>query len=131
MVFFRYIILYAIFLVCSCLYGQQLVQYTQFGINPFLINPGVAGTEEFTHIQANARSQWTGFDGAPVSGAVTMHTPLTKKVVDEAVKNSHLFSDSWFSIGGIINYDKIGPFKQIGIYITPTYNFPVSKHTYS
>jgi hypothetical protein len=45
--------------------GQQRPQYTQHMINPFLVNPAVSGTEDYTDIRAGYRKQWVGFDGSP------------------------------------------------------------------
>jgi type IX secretion system PorP/SprF family membrane protein len=47
--------------------AQQWSRRTQFAINPFMVNPAVAGTQNQAPIFATYRSQWTGFKGAPTT----------------------------------------------------------------
>jgi hypothetical protein len=40
-------------------YAQQKPQYTQYIFNNFLLNPAVAGIENYTDVKLGYRSQWT------------------------------------------------------------------------
>jgi type IX secretion system PorP/SprF family membrane protein len=57
-------------------YAQQRPQYTQYVFNSFLLNPAVAGIENYVDLKAGYRSQWTGLDGAPVTSYLTINAPL-------------------------------------------------------
>jgi type IX secretion system PorP/SprF family membrane protein len=54
-------------------YTQQLWRRTQFAINPFLVNPAIAGTENQIPLYISYRNQWTGFKGAPVTMLASGH----------------------------------------------------------
>ena len=60
-------------LVCITAQGQQLGRQTQFAINPFLVNPAIAGTENQIPLYLSYRNQWAGFKGAPVTMVASGH----------------------------------------------------------
>ena len=69
---------YFFFLSLSSAFGQQDPLYSQYLLNPFIINPAYAGfTKNITVLAAN-RSQWSGFDGSPVTSNASMHFALAK-----------------------------------------------------
>lgn len=47
-------------------------------LNGYLINPAVAGSENYIDIKTGYRRQWTGIEGAPESTYLTVHLPLGK-----------------------------------------------------
>ncbi|MBV8253028.1 MAG: type IX secretion system membrane protein PorP/SprF [Chitinophaga sp.] len=59
-------------------YGQQLPHYTQYIMNPFIINPAIAGIENYWDLRLSHRHQWTGINGSPVTTYFTLHGPLHK-----------------------------------------------------
>src|SRR4028119_333752 len=63
---------------CSASFAQQLPHYTQYILNNFIINPAVAGIENYTDVKISHRHQWVGIDGAPVTTYLTIHGPLKK-----------------------------------------------------
>lgn len=58
--------------------AQQQPQYTQYILNNFIINPAVAGIENYWDVKASHRQQWVGLNGAPTTTYFTMHGPLSK-----------------------------------------------------
>src|SRR5919112_1721208 len=58
--------------------AQQRPHYTQYILNNFIINPAVAGIENYTDVKISHRHQWVGLDGAPVTTYLTIHGPLKK-----------------------------------------------------
>jgi type IX secretion system PorP/SprF family membrane protein len=56
--------------------GQQLPHYTQYLMNPFVINPAVAGIENYWDVKVSHRHQWAGLQDAPVTSYLTAHGPL-------------------------------------------------------
>jgi type IX secretion system PorP/SprF family membrane protein len=69
------IILFTVFaaLLSSNMLAQQLGRQTQFAINPFLVNPAIAGTQNQIPIYLTYRNQWAGFKGAPVTMVASGH----------------------------------------------------------
>ncbi len=114
--------------MASCLFvparlnAQQLPQYTQITVNPYMVNPALAGTEGFVHIQSAFRSQWQGFDGAPETGYLSLHAPLNNKMVGQKYKGAKFLTGSWISLGGTISYDKTGPLRNTVSHLTLAYN---------
>ena len=58
--------------------GQQRPHYTQYVINPFIINPAIAGIDNYGDLKVSARDQWVGLKGAPRSTYLTVHAPIGK-----------------------------------------------------
>lgn len=59
-------------------YAQQQPHYTQYVLNTFIINPAVAGIENYWDVKASHRHQWAGLNGGPVTTYLTVHGPLRK-----------------------------------------------------
>jgi type IX secretion system PorP/SprF family membrane protein len=55
----------------NALYSQHIPLYTLYQINPFTINPAVAGTTEKHEVHLHYRAQWIGFPGAPITRVLT------------------------------------------------------------
>jgi hypothetical protein len=56
-------------------FAQQDAQFTQYMYNTININPAY-GSRGALSIFALHRTQWVGLDGAPVTNAVSINTPL-------------------------------------------------------
>ncbi|MCT4622061.1 MAG: type IX secretion system membrane protein PorP/SprF [Schleiferiaceae bacterium] len=57
-------------------YGQQEIQFTQFMQNRLYYNPGATGAAGSICITGMHRSQWVGFDNAPVTQNLNAEVPL-------------------------------------------------------
>ena len=55
--------------------GQQRAHYTQYVINPYIINPAITGIENYTDAKVGLRDQWVGLNGAPKTTYFTIHGP--------------------------------------------------------
>ncbi|MBE7175121.1 MAG: type IX secretion system membrane protein PorP/SprF [Mucilaginibacter polytrichastri] len=66
---------------CSAAIAQQRPQYTQYVFNNFLLNPAVAGIENYIDTKFAYRTQWTGLEGAPVTTYLSAHAPLGREFV--------------------------------------------------
>lgn len=68
--------------VCFCIvvigFAQQRPHYSQYIMNNFIINPAVAGIENYWDLKASHRQQWVGLTDAPTTTYVTIHGPLHK-----------------------------------------------------
>lgn len=58
--------------------GQQRPHYTQYVVNPFIINPAITGIDNYTDMKMSVRDQWTGIKGAPMTTYFTIHAPVGK-----------------------------------------------------
>lgn len=92
-------------------YAQQDSQYTQYMYNTVNINPAYAGSREVLSIFGLHRTQWVGLDGAPVTNAFSVNTPI---------------GDSSFGIGLSFVNDRIGPSNESLISADLSYYIPMS-----
>lgn len=60
-------------------HAQQLPHFSQYMLNGFLVNPAIAGSENYLDLRTGFRSQWSGVEGAPESYYITAHMPFGKK----------------------------------------------------
>ncbi len=93
-------------------YAQQDAQYTQYMYNTIVVNPAYAGSRQTMSIFALHRAQWVGLDGAPVTNAFSINTPL---------------NDSNIGLGLSIVNDRIGPSTENNIALDFSYTIPVSE----
>jgi type IX secretion system PorP/SprF family membrane protein len=88
------ILLFALLFTGVLSYAQQDAQFTQYMYNTININPAYAGSRGALSMFGLYRTQWVGLDGAPVTSAVSMNTPL---------------NESRLGLGVSLINDKIGP----------------------
>lgn len=63
-------------------HAQQNIQFTQYIFNSLSVNPAYAGYKEEWFAQLGLRSQWTGWEGAPKTGSISIDgvlDPLHKR----------------------------------------------------
>ena len=92
--------------------AQQDAQYTQYMYNTISVNPAYAGSREVMSIFGLHRTQWVGLDGAPVTNAVSINTPINNSNVGLGVS--------------IVN-DEIGPSDENNISVDISYFIPTSQ----
>lgn len=93
-------------------FAQQDAQFTQYMYNTININPAYAGSRGALSIFGLHRTQWVGLEGAPVTNAVSINTPLNSNNLGLGVS--------------IIN-DKIGPTHENTISADLSYTVPTSE----
>ena len=93
-------------------YAQQDAQFTQYMYNTININPAYAGSRGAMSIFAMHRTQWVGLDGAPVTNAASINTPL---------------NETNLGLGVSIINDKIGPTTENTISADLSYTVPTSE----
>jgi type IX secretion system PorP/SprF family membrane protein len=106
------ILIFALMLTCLTGFAQQDVQFTQYMYNTININPAYAGSRGVMSVFGLHRTQWVGIDGAPVTNAFSINTPLN---------NSNL------GLGVSLVSDKIGPTKNTNISGDFSYSIPTSE----
>lgn len=67
------------------LHAQQRMQYSQYMTNGFLVNPALAGVEDYTDLKLGYVQQWAGFAGAPRGLFATINKGYIPKVQGESV----------------------------------------------
>ncbi|HBS86014.1 MAG: hypothetical protein A2W91_08345 [Bacteroidetes bacterium GWF2_38_335] len=92
--------------------AQQAPMYTHYMYNTLVVNPAYAGSRDALTVTALHRSQWIGFDGAPLTQTLTIHSP---------VKNEHI------GLGLSVMNDVIGPVKSTSIFADFSYRVKLTE----
>jgi type IX secretion system PorP/SprF family membrane protein len=105
-----------LFFIFKTAVAQQIPQYTQYVFNSFLINPAVAGIENYTDLKFGYRKQWAGINGAPETGFISVNMPLGENYL---YGNANSFSgggNNPMSRSYVQEYRAAEPHHGIGIY---------------
>lgn len=103
-------------LVASLLFSvfsmaQQDAQYTQYMYNTVSVNPAYAGSRDVFSLTGLYRSQWVGFDGAPITQTLTFNSPIARNV----------------GLGISVVNDKIGPSNETYFFADFSYTIKTSE----
>lgn len=109
-------IIILLFLIVNTAAAQQLPQYSQYIFNSFLINPAVAGIENYTDLKLGYRKQWAGIDGAPETGFVSVNMPLGKNYLSDNANSFSGAGNNPMSRSYLQEYRSAEPHHGIGIY---------------
>ena len=93
--------------------AQQDPQYTQYMYNTQVVNPAYSGSQEVLSFGLLYRSQWVGFEGAPITGTFTVNSPIG------GLEN--------MGLGLSIVSEEIGPATESNINIDYSYSLQVSE----
>ncbi len=91
--------------------AQQEPMSAQYIMNKLFVNPAYAGYKEQIQFVAMHRSQWIGFEGAPMTSVLSFDMPLKQNE---------------FAIGSTLMHDRIGPSTRSSISIDFAYRFRLS-----
>jgi type IX secretion system PorP/SprF family membrane protein len=134
------------FLMVGCAYAQQQPYYTQYILNNFILNPALAGIENYWDFKVSYRNQWVGLNGAPTTMYLTINAPLGKTAYDHETpatvpdlqaKNlgakqflmEYTAPPAHSGLGFTILNDKTGPLSRIAAYGSYAYHVPVGRTT--
>jgi type IX secretion system PorP/SprF family membrane protein len=139
------------FLIGFCLLNtvaanaQQRPYYTQYIMNNYIINPAVAGIENYWDVKASHRMQWVGLQDAPVTTYLTIHGPLKKSAYDresatsfhaqgqnprgEAYWQDYTSAEPHHGVGFTMINDRTGPLNRFAAYGTYAYHMGISPRT--
>lgn len=130
---------------CTLVMAQQRPYYTQYIMNNYIINPAVAGIENYWDVKASHRLQWVGLQDAPVTTYLTIHGPLKKSAYDresatsfhaggmnprgEAYWREYTSAEPHHGVGFTMLNDKTGPLNRFAAYGTYSYHIGISPRT--
>jgi type IX secretion system PorP/SprF family membrane protein len=106
------IVIFVLILTASASFAQQDAQFTQYMYNTINVNPAYAGSRGVMSIFGLHRTQWVGLDGAPVTNALSLNTPI---------------GDSNLGIGVSFINDRIGPTVENTISADVSYTIQTSE----
>ncbi|HEY9559264.1 MAG TPA: type IX secretion system membrane protein PorP/SprF [Anseongella sp.] len=109
------------FLLCFLLSAvavraQQQPQYTMYMANNFVLNPALAGIENYTDVKLSYRAQWVGIEDAPVTAYATIHGLIASDIEGRR-----------HGLGGSVVLDKTGPTQRFSGTAAYAFHLPVSK----
>ena len=142
---FYYILLALSIFSLINLNAQQDPHFTQYMYNMNIINPAYAGSKDNFSVGLLYRTQWTGINGAPKTGTLSLHSPVGDKIglgfsaiTDQIgpIDETNVFADFSYTLnlggdhrlafgikaGAILH--KVGLFDDIGNGFLPNDNDP-------
>ena len=105
--------------------AQQLAQYSQYMNNNYVLNPAVAGTEDYIDVKLSDRTQWVGLEGAPRTYYLTANSALGAAGT-KGKRPRQNRPTGFHAIGGIVYNDVTGPTSRLGVYGSYAYNLPLT-----
>lgn len=137
--------LFIVFISVSFASAQQRPQYSQYSLNNMLVNPAVAGIENYTDVKLGLRKQWAGLEGAPETYYTSFNMPIgnedrnrinsksmikggtPKKAAPVNRNNKFHKKRPHHGVGGIVQVDKTGPLTNTGVNLNYAFHLPVTK----
>ncbi len=132
-------------LMGNSVYAQQRPYYTQYILNNYIINPAIAGIENYWDVKLSHRHQWVGVDGAPVTTYFTIQGPLTKSAYPrqnatsfppkgenprgEIFMEEYRSTDPHHGLGLTVLNDQTGPLNRFALYPSYAYHLPLNGQT--
>jgi len=93
------------------IFAQQLPQFTQYMFNDFVVNPAIAGIQDYYQIRTNHRFQWVGLVDPPMTNSIAFYGPHAKYNM---------------GYGGYIYNDVTGPTSRTGVTGSYGYNVEIT-----
>jgi len=91
----------------SVVFAQQLPHFSQYYMNDFLINPAIAGVNNYFEGKSGHRYQWEGITDAPRTYTLSVNGPT---------KNEKM------GLGGYLFTDVVGPTRRTGFNLAYSYH---------
>lgn len=132
------------FVITAPGFSQAKPSYTQYILNNYILNPAVAGIENYVDVKLNYRNQWTSIPGAPKTAYFSIQGPIGKPdlrtsatsmpVHGENPRGKNYWKDystpaAHHGLGAVIMNDKAGYINRWSIYATYAYHKPLGSKT--
>ena len=140
----RNILLLAILCCNLAARSQAKPSYTQYVLNNYILNPAVAGIENYVDVKLSNRTQWTSIEGAPVTSYISVHGAIGKSDLRTSATSfdvpgenprgrpywqDYTATDAHHGIGFTAVNDQAGYINRWSSYVTYAYHLPVSIRT--
>ncbi|MEP2770579.1 MAG: type IX secretion system membrane protein PorP/SprF [Fulvivirga sp.] len=102
--------------IASATQAQQDPLYAQYINNPMVLNPGYTGINNVLNASLSYRTQWTGFEGAPSTAALSAHSS---------------FFDDLLGLGIVIVRDEVGSTTNTQVSATGAYKIELGEMDFS
>lgn len=93
-------------------HAQQKPLSTLFMTNPFVLNPALAGTNNYFQVISQNRFQWVGFTDAPITNSLSVYGPMVK------------YPMGW---GASLSYDVAGPVSTGTVHGSYAYHYNINE----
>ncbi|MEJ7767901.1 MAG: type IX secretion system membrane protein PorP/SprF [Chitinophagaceae bacterium] len=126
------------------LQAQQQPHYTQYILNQYILNPALAGIENYTDVKLSHRHQWVGLQDAPLTTYFTIQKPIGKKDDRTTITSFDMPGENprgrsyWqdyeaakphHGLGLKIINDRTGPLNRFGGYLSYAYHIGIAAKT--
>ncbi len=131
-------------LISATAHAQQRPHYTQYILNNYIINPAVAGIENYTDVKLSHRHQWVGLLDAPVTTYATIHGAIGKEDYrtnpttvpppgenprGQAYWQNYTAPEPHHGWGVTLINDRTGPLNRFSLYGTYAYHLGLTPRT--
>ena len=131
-------ILFICWMLTPFVFAQQIPQFSQYMVNPYIINPAASGIYEFSDITLGGRWQWVGFGDEPKSMYLSGSTILRSKkktIYNPSFRVSQELPTLpqvetgrlKHAVGGQFIADQYGAFRRMNLSGSYALHLPVSK----
>jgi type IX secretion system PorP/SprF family membrane protein len=125
-------------------FAQAKPAYSQYVLNNYILNPAMAGIENYTDIKISNRNQWVGINGAPRTTYISIHGPIGKSDYNTSATSfavpgtnprgpeywrDYETSDPHHGVGFTASSDKTGYISRWNMAASYAYHRPISKRT--
>lgn len=101
-----------VILICSNVVdAQQLPQFSQYFLNEYIVNPAVAGRDDFFEARTSQRHQWVGINDAPRTYTLSVYGPIARQTM---------------GVGAYVYTDIVGPTRRTGFQASYAYHLKFS-----
>ncbi len=111
--------------------AQEIPVYyhSQYLLNPYLINPAIAGSKDYSRLNLSVRQITAKIAGAPKTQILSYQTRLRKflNLNQGTIKKGSEFSN--VGVGGYVFNDASGPLRKIGFQLTYAYHLALSRES--
>lgn len=120
--------------------GQQKPQYNLYIMNNYLLNPAIAGIEEYTDVKLGSRRQFSGINGSPATYYASVHAPIgyssvarnarkadTTPAFSTPPQNRMIKPKPHHGIGLTVMHDEIGAFARTEASVAYAYHLLLSE----
>lgn len=119
-----------VILLCFCFpgFGQLTPLSNEYVVNPYLINPALAGIDQTTSLKLTSRMQWAGQDGAPRTQSLSYDRRI--KAMGRYDHNGKVLRKSGIprsgrvGLGAYVLNDINNPFRRSGVQLSYAYHLP-------